>query len=137
MLCTAVPSLPCAFHDSLGRWPLDGPYERPAAWEVPGDLDGLQESRAKGCRPERQSVSVPQGLSARRDLDWMGAAPATLSAWSTSKEKMVSQLEVAHDAAGIVELRARVAKLAPAVEIPIAIERPTGLTSWCRSVRMS
>lgn len=41
--------------------------------------------------------------------------------------KIVGQFEVAHDASGLAELRARLAKLAPAAEIPIAIERPTGL----------
>jgi len=41
--------------------------------------------------------------------------------------KVLSRFEVAHDESGLVELRARLAKLAPATEIPIAIERPSGL----------
>jgi transposase len=41
--------------------------------------------------------------------------------------KVVAHFEVAHDAAGLTELRARLAKLAPSAEVPIAIERPTGL----------
>jgi transposase len=41
--------------------------------------------------------------------------------------KVVAHFEVAHDAAGLAELRARLAKLAPAAELPIAIERPSGL----------
>jgi transposase len=41
--------------------------------------------------------------------------------------KIVAQFEVAHDAAGLTELRARLAKVAPAAEVPIAIERPSGL----------
>lgn len=40
---------------------------------------------------------------------------------------IVAQFKVAHDAAGLSELRARLEQLAPAAEIPIAIERPTGL----------
>ena len=41
--------------------------------------------------------------------------------------KVVAHFEIKHDAAGLAELRARLAKLAPSAEIPIAIERPTGL----------
>src|SRR4051794_35259921 len=41
--------------------------------------------------------------------------------------KVIAEFEIAHDAAGLTELRAKLAKLAAAVEIPIAIERPTGL----------
>jgi transposase len=39
----------------------------------------------------------------------------------------VLSLEIKHDAAGLAELRKRLARLAPAGTIPIAIERPTGL----------
>jgi len=41
--------------------------------------------------------------------------------------KAVAHFEVAHDADGLTSLRARLAELAPTAEIPIAIERPTGL----------
>ena len=41
--------------------------------------------------------------------------------------KVVAHFEIKHDAAGLAELRARLAKLAPSAEIPIAIERPSGL----------
>ena len=37
------------------------------------------------------------------------------------------QFEITHDAAGLAELRKRLDKLAPAKNIPIAIERPSGL----------
>lgn len=40
---------------------------------------------------------------------------------------VVLRLEVTHDAAGLDELRKRLAKLSPAGDIPIAIERPSGL----------
>jgi transposase len=41
--------------------------------------------------------------------------------------KVVAHFEVAHNAAGLAELLARLTKLAPAAELPIAIERPSGL----------
>jgi transposase len=41
--------------------------------------------------------------------------------------KVVAHFEVSHDAAGLTELRAKLAQIAPHEEIPIAIERPTGL----------
>jgi transposase len=41
--------------------------------------------------------------------------------------KVVAEFEVVHDAAGLTELRAKLAKVAAAAEIRIAIERPTGL----------
>lgn len=40
---------------------------------------------------------------------------------------VVAQFTVAHTAAGLTELAARLVKLAPAAELRIAIERPTGL----------
>ncbi|HEV7370170.1 IS110 family transposase [Arenibaculum sp.] len=40
---------------------------------------------------------------------------------------VVLKLEVTHDAAGLADLRKRLAKLAPAGDLPIAIERPSGL----------
>jgi transposase len=41
--------------------------------------------------------------------------------------KIAAHFEVAHDAAGLAELRAKLAKVAPHDEVPIAIERPSGL----------
>ena len=41
--------------------------------------------------------------------------------------KVAAHFEVAHDAAGLAELRARLAKIAPHDDVPIAIERPSGL----------
>jgi hypothetical protein len=58
-------------------------------------------------------------------LDWGSSGHAVCVV--DEQGKIVAQFEVAHDAAGLTELRARLAKLAPAAEIPIAIERPTGL----------
>jgi transposase len=58
-------------------------------------------------------------------LDWGGARHAVCVVDQAGKRLV--QFEVAHDTAGLTELRARLAKLAPADEIPIAIERPTGL----------
>lgn len=58
-------------------------------------------------------------------LDWGGSSHAVCVV--DEGGKIVAQFEVTHDAAGLTELRARLAKLAPAAEVPIAIERPTGL----------
>ena len=41
--------------------------------------------------------------------------------------KIAAQFEVVHDGAGIEELRAKLARVAPDGRVPIAIERPTGL----------
>jgi transposase len=41
--------------------------------------------------------------------------------------KVVAHFEISHDAAGLIELRATLAKVAPHEKVPIAIERPTGL----------
>jgi len=41
--------------------------------------------------------------------------------------KIAAHFEVAHDAAGLAELRAKLAKVAPREEVPVAIERPSGL----------
>lgn len=41
--------------------------------------------------------------------------------------KVAAHFEVAHDAAGLAELRAKLVKVAPHDEVPIAIERPSGL----------
>ena len=41
--------------------------------------------------------------------------------------KIVAHFEVTHDAAGLTELRAKLAQVASHEDVPIAIERPTGL----------
>jgi transposase len=58
-------------------------------------------------------------------LDWGGDSHAVCVVDADGKN--VAHFEVAHNLDGLRELRARFAKLAPAAEIPIAIERPTGL----------
>ena len=58
-------------------------------------------------------------------LDWGSTGHAICVV--DEQGKVVAQFKVTHDAPGLVELRARLATLAPAAEIPIAIERPTGL----------
>jgi transposase len=42
-------------------------------------------------------------------------------------EKVVVDCEVAHDAEGLASLRKRLGQLSPAAELPVAIERPSGL----------
>jgi len=58
-------------------------------------------------------------------LDWGGAGHAVCVVDGAGA--VLLSLEIKHDAAGLAELRKRLAKLAPAGDIPIAIERPTGL----------
>ena len=41
--------------------------------------------------------------------------------------KIAAQFEVTHDAAGLIELRKKLERFGPQRELPIAIERPTGL----------
>jgi transposase len=58
-------------------------------------------------------------------LDWGGASHAVCVV--DEKGAVLLDLEISHDAAGLTDLRGRLAKLAPAGDIPIAIERPSGL----------
>ena len=58
-------------------------------------------------------------------LDWGAAGHAVCVVDSAGA--VVFRLEVTHDAAGLGELRKRLAKLASAGDIPIAIARPSGL----------
>jgi transposase len=58
-------------------------------------------------------------------LDWGGAGHAVCVVDQTGA--VVLSLEVKHDAAGLAELHKKLARLAPAGDICIAIERPTGL----------
>lgn len=58
-------------------------------------------------------------------LDWGGAAHAICVIDDSGRT--LAQLEVKHTAEGITALRARLARIAPAGELPVAIERPSGL----------
>lgn len=58
-------------------------------------------------------------------LDWGGTRHAVCVIDATGA--VLARFEAAHDAAGLADLLARLRKLAPAAELPIAIERPSGL----------
>ena len=58
-------------------------------------------------------------------LDWGSAGHAVCVVDQAGA--VVLSIEVAHDAAGLAELRSELDRLAPAGAIPIAIERPSGL----------
>lgn len=58
-------------------------------------------------------------------LDWGGAAHAVCVVDSAGG--VVARIEARHDAAGLADMLARLRKIAPAGELPIAIERPSGL----------
>lgn len=58
-------------------------------------------------------------------LDWGSARHAVCVV--DQDGKVAAHFEVTHDAAGLTELRAKLARIAPQDEVPIAIERPSGL----------
>jgi transposase len=58
-------------------------------------------------------------------LDWGGAVHAVCVVDEAGR--IVVRFDVRHDAEGIAELIARLARIAPSAEMPIAIERPSGL----------
>ena len=58
-------------------------------------------------------------------LDWGGSLHAVCIVDAAGQ--VVARIEARHDAAGLAELLARLRKVAPAAELPIAIERPSGL----------
>jgi transposase len=58
-------------------------------------------------------------------LDWGGSRHAVCVV--SEDGTVAAHFEVSHNAEGLQSLRMQLAKLAPAAEIPIAIERPTGL----------
>jgi transposase len=58
-------------------------------------------------------------------LDWGGTTHAVCVLDADGRE--VSRFTVAHTAEGLAELCRRLAGLAPAAEVPVAIERPSGL----------
>lgn len=58
-------------------------------------------------------------------LDWgsTGHAVCVVDAAGT----VLLRLDVAHDADGLADMRRKLDRLAPAAELPVAIERPSGL----------
>lgn len=58
-------------------------------------------------------------------LDWGGATHAVCVVDATGQ--VVARIEAKHDAAGLAELLAWLQRIAPPAELPIAIERPSGL----------
>lgn len=58
-------------------------------------------------------------------LDWGGDSHAVCVIDAAGQR--VAQFAARHDAAGLADLLARLRKIAPAAELPIAIERPSGL----------
>jgi transposase len=58
-------------------------------------------------------------------LDWGGASHAACIIDETGR--IVGRLDVCHDASGLSDMMIRLRRIAPAAELPIAIERPSGL----------
>lgn len=58
-------------------------------------------------------------------LDWGGASHAVCVIDHTGQ--VVLRIEASHDAAGLADMLARLKRIAPPAELPIAIERPSGL----------
>jgi hypothetical protein len=58
-------------------------------------------------------------------LDWGGASHAICIVDETGR--IVGRLDVRHDASGLGDMAIRLQRLAPPAELPIAIERPSGL----------
>jgi transposase len=58
-------------------------------------------------------------------LDWGGASHAVCIVDGTGR--IVARFDVRHDAAGLADMLARLKRVAPPAELPIAIERPSGL----------
>lgn len=58
-------------------------------------------------------------------LDWGGAAHAICVV--DAGGQVVARCEARHDAAGLAAMLAHLRKIAPRAELPIAIERPSGL----------
>ncbi len=58
-------------------------------------------------------------------LDWGGAAHAVCVVDATGR--IVARIEARHDAAGLADMLARLKRVAPPAELPVAIERPSGL----------
>ena len=58
-------------------------------------------------------------------LDWGGTAHAVCVVDGAGQ--VVARIEARHDAAGLADMLARLRKIAPPAELPIAIELPSGL----------
>ena len=58
-------------------------------------------------------------------LDWGGASHAVCVVDETGR--IVDRIEARHDAAGLADLLARLKRMAAPAELPVAIERPSGL----------
>jgi transposase len=58
-------------------------------------------------------------------LDWGGAAHAVCVVDGAGQ--VVARIEARHDAVGLTDMLARLRKIAPPADLPIAIERPSGL----------
>ncbi len=58
-------------------------------------------------------------------LDWGGASHAVCIIDDTGQ--VVLRIEASHDAAGLADMLARLKRIAPPSQLPIAIERPSGL----------
>src|ERR1700712_2682777 len=58
-------------------------------------------------------------------LDWGGENHAVCIVDGTGR--IVARLDVRHDASGLADMAARLQRIAPPAELPIAIERPSGL----------
>ena len=58
-------------------------------------------------------------------LDWGGTAHAVCAIDATGAVR--ARIEVQHDAAGLADLLARLKRIAPPADLPVAIERPSGL----------
>jgi transposase len=58
-------------------------------------------------------------------LDWGGASHAACIVDQTGR--IVARLDVRHDASGLGDMAVRLQRIAPPAELPIAIERPSGL----------
>jgi transposase len=58
-------------------------------------------------------------------LDWGGASHAVCIVDGTGR--VVVRITVRHDAAGLADMATRLRRIVPAAELPIAIERPSGL----------
>jgi transposase len=58
-------------------------------------------------------------------LDWGGASHAVCIIDETGR--IVTRLDVRHDASGLSDMAIRLRRIAPPAELPIAIERPSGL----------
>ena len=58
-------------------------------------------------------------------LDWGGAVHA-VCVIDMGSGAVADRFEASHDAAGLCELRRRLARFGEAVDLPVAIERPSG-----------